>query len=186
MRHIQRNQNQYQILIQFHKKLVQNFLVWDQVLEWTSWELMVMELDSMELMVVEQKKLISVLYQFVFFRFYAELINWPIRVKYFEPIRIRAFKTDLRVFVVSLSKDKSLKLVRLSGSSSVAGGFNGALSLANESWMTCDWTVENSNKVLWLVTWFHSWYMYHVFDQTVPSTFPPLPLLFYFIKIIII
>ena len=45
----------------------------------------------------------------------------------------RAFKTDLRVFVVSLSKDKSLKLVRLSGSSSVAGGFNGALSLAIES-----------------------------------------------------
>ena len=42
----------------------------------------------------------------------------------------RAFKTDLRVFVVSLSKDRSLKLVRLSGSSSVAGGFNGALSLA--------------------------------------------------------
>ena len=33
---------------------------------------MVMELDSMELMVVEQKKLISVLYQFVFFRFYAD------------------------------------------------------------------------------------------------------------------
>lgn len=32
---------------------------------------MVMELDSMELMVVEQKKLISVLYQFAFLWFYA-------------------------------------------------------------------------------------------------------------------
>ena len=44
-----------------------------------------------------------------------------------QVISFRVFKTDLRVFVVSLSKDKSLKLVRLSGSSSVAGGFKGAL-----------------------------------------------------------
>ena len=90
-----------------------------------------MELDSMELMVVEQKKLISVWYRFVFFGFTID--HWANQSQVFWTNERRAFKTDLRVFVVSLSKDKSLKLVRLSGSSSFAGGFNGALSLADES-----------------------------------------------------
>ena len=27
----------------------------------------------------------------------------------------------------------------------------------------------------WLPTWFHSWYMYHVFDQIVPSTHGSFP-----------
>ena len=70
-----------------------------------------LELDSMELMVVEQKKLISVLYQFVFFRFYANANDESSNQKQvFWANERRAFKTDLRVFVVSLSKDKSLKL----------------------------------------------------------------------------
>ena len=93
-----------------------------------------MELDSMELMVVEQKKLISVWYRFVFFGFTID--HWANQSQVFWTNERRAFKTDLRVFVVSLSKDRSLKLVRLSGSFSVAGGFNGALSLANESFQS--------------------------------------------------
>ena len=63
------------------------------------------------------------------------------------------------MFVVSLSKDKSLKLVLLSGSSVVAGGFKGALF----HWLM------NHFYDLWLDNWecFSDWSTIHLISQLV-------------------